>query len=163
MRGGEGDVDDVARLLARRLLGGDALGLFLQLGLEAVAQFVERVAHVLLLLLRHFLEAREEGRDQAAFAAEVVDAKVIERGGRVGGCEGGVEFGADACDVVEHGERAIVQTKTRAHGPRFQCESVMTFTPTPASRPGASLRSLCRARCEAAACSAHPWRSRRWR
>src|SRR5205823_3276230 len=84
--GGEGDVDDVARLLPLRLRGGDAFLLFLQLGFEAVAELVERVAGILLLLFRDFFEPREEGGDQTALAAEVVDAQRVQ-GGR-GICRG---------------------------------------------------------------------------
>ena len=89
---------------------------FLQLRFDAVAQFVERVANVLLLFLRNFLEPREQGGDEAALAAEVVDAQLIERGRGAGVSESGLEVVADAFDFVEHVEASSIK---RERGPRF--------------------------------------------
>src|SRR6266851_5126478 len=63
---GEGDVERFAGLFAGRLFGRDALRFFFERALDAITQLVERVADFFFLLLRDFLEPREERRDQSA-------------------------------------------------------------------------------------------------
>ncbi len=95
-------VDLLARLLLRRLGGGHALALLLQFRLQPVAELVQRVADVLLLLPRHFLQAREESGDEPSLPSEVPDAQVVELVQARGPGEESIEVGGGFSDFVEH-------------------------------------------------------------
>ena len=75
---GQGDVDDLARFFPRGFFDGHALALFLERAFHAIAQLVQRIAGILLLLFRDFLEPREEGGHNAALAAEVAHAHFVQ-------------------------------------------------------------------------------------
>jgi hypothetical protein len=105
-------------------------------GLEAVAQLVQRIADLFLLLLRHVFELREEAGDEAALAAEVADAQVVERAGVVGGIECRVEVGTGFGDFVEHKKTRAILARVSPH-PKLS----VVVTPASAARRGRSPRS----------------------